>query len=172
MTPPNVITLARVASVPVVVWLILASFSHHERWAAFAYVVSASTDSLDGYLARSRNWKSVTGAFLDPLADKLLVTGALMALVEQRRVSTWVALAIIAREFAVTGLRLIAVSGKEVISASGLGKAKAFSQNVMIVTLLLISGMPIGLALLIGLVLVLTIWSFVDYLWQARGHFT
>src|SRR3954466_10624584 len=105
MTPPNAITLARMLVVPVVVRLILADFANHERWAALLYAVAAATDSLDGYLARRRGWTSVGGIFLDPLADKLLVMGALIALVEQERVSTWVVLVIVAREVAVTGLR-------------------------------------------------------------------
>src|SRR3954453_12154085 len=98
MTPPNAITLARMLVVPVVVWLILADFANHERWAAVAYAVAASTDSLDGYLARRRGWTSVGGVFLDPLADKLLVVGALIALVEEAKGRTGVGRIIDPRE--------------------------------------------------------------------------
>jgi CDP-diacylglycerol--glycerol-3-phosphate 3-phosphatidyltransferase len=171
MTPPNAITLARMLVVPVVVWLILADFADHERWAALAYAVAATTDSLDGYLARRRNWTSVGGVFLDPLADKLLVVGALVALVQESRVSTWVVLVIVAREFAVTGLRLVAAGGATVISASQLGKLKTFSQNVMIVSLLLADRGAGWTDVVVAIALALTVWSFADYFWRGRHHF-
>jgi CDP-diacylglycerol--glycerol-3-phosphate 3-phosphatidyltransferase len=171
MTPPNAITLARMLVVPVVVWLILADFANHERWAAVAYGIAAATDSLDGYLARRhRGWSSVGGVFLDPLADKLLVMGALIALVEQARVSAWVVLVIVAREFAVTGLRLVAAGGSSVIGASQLGKLKAFSQNVMIVCLLLTDARWTDIV--VAIALILTIGSFADYFWRGRHHFS
>jgi CDP-diacylglycerol---glycerol-3-phosphate 3-phosphatidyltransferase len=172
MTPPNAITLARMLVVPVVVWLILADFANHERWAALAYGVAAATDSLDGYLARRhRGWTSIGGVFLDPLADKLLVMGALIALVEQARVSAWVVLVIVAREFAVTGLRLVAAGDSRIIGASQLGKLKAFSQNVMIVCLLLAPRDAGWTDVVIAIALVLTVWSFADYFWHGRHHF-
>jgi CDP-diacylglycerol--glycerol-3-phosphate 3-phosphatidyltransferase len=172
MTPPNAITLARMLVVPVVVWLILADFANHERWAAVAYGIAASTDSLDGYLARRRpGWTSVGGVFLDPLADKLLVMGALIALVEEAKVSTWVVLIIVAREFAVTGLRLVAAGGSSVISASQLGKLKTFSQNVMVVCLLLAERDAGWTHVVVAIALALTIWSFADYFWRGRHHF-
>ena len=156
--------------VPVVVWLILADFANHERWAAFAYAIAASTDSLDGFLARRRDWTSVGGTFLDPLADKLLVVGALTALVEVGLVSTWVVLIIVAREFAVTGLRLVA-AGEEVIGASQLGKLKTFSQNVMVVCLLLAAPDARWTDIVVAIALILTVWSFADYFWRGRHHF-
>jgi CDP-diacylglycerol--glycerol-3-phosphate 3-phosphatidyltransferase len=172
MTPPNAITLARMLVVPVVVWLILADFADHERWAALAYALAASTDSLDGFLARRRPaWRSVGGVFLDPLADKLLVVGALIALVEQSRVSTWVVLVIVAREFAVTGLRLVAAGGASIIGASQLGKLKTFSQNVMVVCLLLAGRGDGWTDAVVTLALALTVWSFADYFWRGRHHF-
>jgi CDP-diacylglycerol---glycerol-3-phosphate 3-phosphatidyltransferase len=171
MTPPNAITLARMLVVPVVVWLILADFANHERWAAVAYGIAASTDSLDGYLARRSGWTSIGGVFLDPLADKLLVMGALIALVEEARVSAWVVLIIVAREFAVTGLRLVAAGGSSVISASQLGKLKTFSQNVMVVCLLLAERDAGWTNIVVAVALALTIWSFADYFWRGRHHF-
>ena len=171
MTPPNAITLARMLVVPVVVWLILADFANHERWAAVAYAIAASTDSLDGFLARRRGWTSVGGTFLDPLADKLLVVGALTALVEEGRVSAWVVLIIVAREFAVTGLRLVAAGEDEVIGASQLGKLKAFSQNVMVVCLLLAAPDARWTDIVVAIALILTVWSFADYFWRGRHHF-
>src|ERR1700704_3141795 len=163
MNPPHALKLARMLVVPGVVWLILADFANHEFWAAVAYGVAASTDSLDGFLARRRGWTSVGGVFLDPLADKLLVMGALIALVEQERASAWVVIIIVAREFAVTGLRLVAAGGASVIAASQLGKLKAFSQNVMVVCLLLADRGAGWTDVVIAIALLLTAWSFADY---------
>ena len=117
MTLPNLISTARVLLVPAVMALILAGFDGHERWAAAVYLVAALSDSLDGYLARRKGWITVTGTFLDPLADKLLVSGALIALVQIHELSAWVAMVVIAREFAVQGLRMVAAAGQDVIAA-------------------------------------------------------
>ena len=170
MTLPNAITLVRIALIPVVMALILADFDNHERWAAVAYVIAAATDSLDGWLARSRNWTSVSGTFLDTLADKLLVTGAFFALVELGTLSAWAAMAIVAREFAVTGLRMIAAAGNEVIPANRAGKLKAFSQNVAIVALLLVPQHRWIVDSLVGLAIVLSWWSLAGYLSRAWRH--
>jgi len=171
MTPPNLISIVRVLLVPVIMALILADFSGHEWWAAGAYVVAAATDSLDGYLARSRGWVTVAGAFLDPLADKLMVTGAMFALVEKGMLSSWPAMAIVAREFAVTGLRMIAAASQDVISANWAGKLKAFSQNVMIVVLLLVSGHRLLVDVVVAIAVVLSYWSMVGYVARAAHHF-
>jgi CDP-diacylglycerol--glycerol-3-phosphate 3-phosphatidyltransferase len=168
---PNVISLLRVAFVPAVIWLILADFANHERWAAAVYAVAAASDSLDGYLARRGGLVTVIGAFLDPLADKLLVSGALVALVQLGRLSTWVAMVIITREFAVMGVRLVAASDSNVISASWLGKLKTFSQNVSVVLLLLVHGHRGAVDAVVAIAIALTIWSFADYLYRARHHY-
>ena len=110
MTLPNLISTARVLMVPAVMALILAGFDGHERWAAAVYLVAALSDSLDGYLARRQGWITVTGTFLDPLADKLLVSAALVCLVQIHEISAWVAMVVIAREFAVQGLRMVAAA--------------------------------------------------------------
>src|SRR4051794_21004325 len=167
MTPPNVISLLRVLAVPAGMALILAEFDGHELWAAAVYLAAAASDSLDGYLARSRRWESVAGAFLDPLADKLLVCGALVALVEQGRTSAWVAMAIVAREFIVTGLRLVAIGGQEVIAASWAGKLKTASQNLAILALLLIDDQRVVVDVLVGLAIVLSYWSLAGYAQRA-----
>ena len=95
------------------------------------------TDSIDGWLARSRGIVTVAGAFLDPLADKLLISAALVSLIETGEVAAWAAMVIIAREFAVTGLRLVAAAEDVIISAGKFGKAKAFSQNVALAVIML-----------------------------------
>jgi CDP-diacylglycerol--glycerol-3-phosphate 3-phosphatidyltransferase len=168
MTPPNVVSLLRVLAVPVVMAVIL----YGDAWlAAAVYVAAAASDSLDGYLARSRNWTSVAGAFLDPLADKLLVTGAMLALVEIDRLSSWAVIAIVAREFAISGVRMIAAARNDVISASGAGKLKAFAQNVMIVVLLLSGGEPWLDGAAVAVAIALSYWSLLGYAVRARRHF-
>ena len=172
MTPPNAITLARMLVVPVVVWLILADFANHERWAAVAYAIAASTDSLDGFLARRRGWTSVGGMFLDPLADKLLVVGALMALVEEGRVSAWVVLIIVAREFAVTGLRLVAAGEDE-------RDRRVAARQAQDVLAERDGRLPAARRARRGAGptsswpsrSILTVWSFADYFWRGRHHF-
>ncbi|CDG01641.1 Putative CDP-diacylglycerol--glycerol-3-phosphate 3-phosphatidyltransferase [Clostridium chauvoei JF4335] len=105
--------------------------------ATFIFVIASLTDQLDGYIARSRNQITNFGKFMDPLADKLLVTAALISLVELQVVPSWAAVIIIAREFAVSGLRTIAASEGKVIAASWWGKIKTVIQIIAIVTLLL-----------------------------------
>ncbi len=126
------LTAARIVAIPVVMVLMLQEDSRTRWWAAGAYVAAAATDSLDGWWARSRGQVTVAGAFLDPLADKLLVTAALLCLVQTDDVPAWAVMVILTREFAVTGLRLLAVSEGLVIPAAGLGKAKTLTQNLAI----------------------------------------
>ena len=176
MTAPNAVSLFRIATVPAVAALILADFPHHRFWAAAAFIVASLTDSLDGYLARSRDAVTVFGTFLDPLADKLLVSCTLIALVSLDRVSPWVAMVIVAREFAVTGLRLVAAS-REVISASWLGKWKTFMQLLAIGFLLageagdriLPQTTLIGLTLL-WISAILTLYTGFDYFRAGARH--
>ena len=171
MTLPNLISTARVLLVPAVMALILAGFDGHERWAAAVYLVAALSDSLDGYLARRKGWVTVTGTFLDPLADKLLVSAALVCLVQIHELSAWVAMIVIAREFAVQGLRMVAAAENDVISASRLGKYKTLSQNVAIIAVLVDNSHRLITDILIGVAVVLTIYSFVDYAARASRHF-
>ena len=105
--------------------------------AAFLFFVDASTDGLNGYIARKRKQVTRFGKFLDPIADKLLVTAALIALVERRELSSWVAVIIIGREFMITGLRLVAASDGIVIAASKWGKIKTVTQIVAILAVLM-----------------------------------
>jgi len=131
-------------------------------------VVAAATDSLDGWLARSRGEVTVAGAFLDPLADKLLVTGALLCLVEVGDVPAWIVMVIITREFAVTGLRLVAVSEDLVIPASRLGKIKTLSQNVAVAWVILNVAPQWQYDALLYLAVALTVISGAYYFIMAR----
>lgn len=142
MNLPNYLSLARIFLVPLLVAVLLAPVSEDwfgtQRYAlAIAIFLAASlTDILDGHLARRRNQVSKLGALLDPIADKLLVSAALIVLVEKHLAPSWAVVIILGREFAVTGLRSIAASEGLVISAQKVGKIKMWAQCVAIVSLL------------------------------------
>lgn len=151
-------------------------FPFQDYVAAAIFIVAAATDGLDGYIARKRRQITNLGKFLDPLADKLLVSAALIALVELNMISAWIVWIILAREFAVTGVRAIAAADGVVISASNLGKLKTLSQ-VIAISLLLLKDWPlsyfnihIGMPMMY-VALVLTIISGVDYLVKSRHLF-
>lgn len=178
-TPANIVTLVRVALVPV--WLLLAELcvtspdtvSVGALVVALLYVIISLTDKLDGYLARSRNEVTVFGQFLDPIADKLAVIVALCYLLEVGEVSAWVLLVIISREFLVSGLRMVVANAGVVVPASNLGKWKTAVTMVAISAILFARAMPVadpasGALRMIGVILlwvavVLTIWSGADY---------
>ena len=134
---PNLLTLARVAAVPVVVVLLLSDSRASGMWAASIFGLAAVTDFVDGWLARKWGVVTVLGKFLDPLADKLIVMAALIMLIPLDRVPAWAVFMILAREMVVTGLRSIASSEGIVIDASDLGKYKTIYQMVAIPGLML-----------------------------------
>ena len=134
---PNILTLARIAAVPVIIVLLLVESRESCFWAALVFSLAAITDWLDGYLARKWQVVTVLGKFLDPLADKLVVMAALIMLIPLDRVPAWAVFVILAREMLVTGLRSIASSEGIVIAASDLGKYKTIFQMVSIIGLLL-----------------------------------
>ena len=169
VTAPNWISVARIALVPVCVALLLAGITNGERYAAAVFAVAAASDSLDGYLARSRDSVTTFGKFVDPLADKLLVTCVLITLVDLHRLAAWVAMVIVAREFAVSGLRMIAASS-EVIAASELGKWKTFVQMLAIMSLMLNTRYDLVNDVLVYGAVALTVASAVAYFVSARHH--
>lgn len=137
MNAANSITIARMLLIPVFVVLLFSSLPYGDILAAAVFIVAASTDKLDGYVARSRNSVTTLGQFLDPLADKLLIAAALVALVGMGDVPAWVAMVIIGREVAVSALRIVGLAQGVSIPAAGLGKAKTVTQVVYIVYVLL-----------------------------------
>ncbi len=190
----NILTLIRIAAIPVfIVLLILVDpeISHRGRWfnldppvprgnnfvycvfAAIIFSLASITDYLDGYLARKRNLVTNLGKLLDPLADKLLVIGAMIMLVELGRLPGWMALVVISREIGITALRGIATDQGIVISASQLGKYKTATTMPALVGLILYYEFPLLIfatvdAYAVGMVLftiavVLTVWSGLDY---------
>ena len=195
-TPSNIITIIRVLLVPVFVAVLLAPWPQwfgldlilHEsvkRWvAAIIFVLISGTDWLDGYLARSRDEVTDFGKFMDPLADKILVAAALISLVELDALPTWVVLIILAREFIVSGIRMMAASKGVVIAASMLGKFKTVLQMAAIVLFVVKDSYahdPLQAAIhdplwiiswaVMAVALVLTVASLVDYLMKARPLF-
>ncbi|MDP4087683.1 MAG: CDP-diacylglycerol--glycerol-3-phosphate 3-phosphatidyltransferase [Bacillota bacterium] len=138
MNLANKLTLLRIFLVPIfLVFIAIKGIPYGSAIATLVFIIAALTDKLDGYIARTRNQITVFGKFMDPLADKLLVTAALISLVEYHIVPSWAAVVIIAREFAVSGLRTIAASEGMVIAASWWGKIKTVIQIIAIIIALL-----------------------------------
>jgi len=137
MNLPNKITVLRILLVPIFMIVFYLPFNNMNLVACLIFIIAAITDSLDGHIARSRNLVTNFGKFLDPLADKLLVAAALIALVGKDMIPSWFVTVIIAREFMVTGIRLLANGEGRVIAASIWGKIKTVTQ-VIAISLLLI----------------------------------
>jgi len=168
---PNTLTLVRIVLIPLFLFFLLTKIKNGVYIAVGIFVVAASTDGLDGYIARKHNQITKLGKLMDPLADKLLITAALIALVEMDKLSTWVAIVIIGREFAVTGLRTIAAAEGVVISASKLGKLKTITQIIAITSILLdnypfnLINVPFG-NYSMGVAVFFTVASGIDYFYR------
>ena len=170
----NYVTIARLLAVPVIILLLQQNNVGFgaSALATAVYFVAALTDLLDGYLARKYNLVSTLGKFLDPLVDKLLVSSALIMMIPLGRVPAWVVFMILAREFAVTGLRAVLAEKGEVIAASESGKQKTLAQNLATGALLWhysflwADAQAVG-TVLIYLALALTYWSGIRYFWAA-----
>ena len=166
---PNLLTVFRIFLVPVLIAAMLSSWEHGDLLAALIFTVASLTDALDGWIARRRDITSNFGKLVDPLADKLLVTAALVSLVSLDRLEAWVAMVIIAREFAVTGLRQLAMEqGGEVIAASVWGKLKTIMQVVMILLLIIIEPTGLLVDLVVYATVFITIMSGADYFFGLR----
>ncbi len=166
MNLANKLTVFRVVLVPFFVLFMLTDFWEHNRWVAFGIFVTATiTDKLDGSIARKYNLVSNFGKFMDPIADKLLVSAALICLSVKGEIPAWITIIIIAREFVISGIRLIASDNGVAIAASWWGKSKTISQMTMIIIMLL--NVPVfyilgQIAMYVSLVL--TVISAVDYI--------
>jgi len=165
---PNALTLLRILAVPVVVVALLVEMPNGDVIAAAVFAAAALTDGLDGYIARSRNSITTFGKLMDPLADKLLIIGALVALVSLGRLEAWVAMVIIAREVAVTILRTIAAERGLVIAASWLGKAKTVLQIAAVIALIATNPSPAWVDVLVYAAVAVTIVSGADYFFGLR----
>ncbi|MGB4599371.1 MAG: CDP-diacylglycerol--glycerol-3-phosphate 3-phosphatidyltransferase [Trichlorobacter sp.] len=181
LNPPNILTLFRIACIPLLVVLLLSPSRETCFWAAWVFALASATDWLDGHLARRMGIVTVFGKFLDPIADKLIVMAALIMILPYDRVPAWMVLVILSREIVITGLRGIASSEGIVIQASDLGKFKTIFQLVAIIGLLLhydyrwffgidhplvvVSMHNAGLFFL-WIAMALTVWSGLDYLFR------
>lgn len=165
MTLASLLTLSRIFLIPVFMALVLTRTD--EVWALIVFIVAAITDTLDGYVARARKEITKFGQLMDPIADKLLVSSALIALVELGQISSWVVMIILGREFAVSGLRMVVAAEGIVIPARFLGKLKTVSQIVAIAALLV--GVP-GATVLLWVAAGITVISGVDYFLKAQKH--
>ena len=185
MNIPNRITVSRILLIPVFVIIVMFDFGWgnmslfgaempvHHFVGALIFIFASATDWVDGYYARKYNLVTNLGKFLDPLADKLLVSAALILLVELQLAPAWIVIVIISREFAVTGLRLILAGQGEVVAANQLGKIKTWTQIVAISALLLhntifaLFNIPFD-TIMLYIALIFTIWSGWDYFYLNR----
>ena len=165
---PNLLTVFRILLVPVLVAVLLSQISSSDALAATVFVLASLTDALDGWMARRHKRETNFGKLMDPLADKLLITAALVSLVSLDRVQAWVAMVIIAREFAVTGLRQLAIEQGQVIPASQWGKLKTVLQVAMVLVLIIVEGRPIGVDALVYVTVAVTVLSGADYFFGLR----
>lgn len=165
---PNALTLLRIVAVPVVVVALLGEIPNGDLWAGIVFTIAALTDGLDGYIARRRGDVTTFGKLMDPLADKLLVVAALISLVSLDRLEAWIAMVIIARELAVTGLRAVAVEYGVVVAASRLGKLKTGLQVAAIIGLIAVDPATTAIDVLVYAALAVTVWSAVDYFFGVR----
>jgi CDP-diacylglycerol---glycerol-3-phosphate 3-phosphatidyltransferase len=165
---PNVLTVARIIAVPVIVVALLDETPNGDVIAAIVFALAAITDGLDGYLARSRDAVTTFGKLMDPIADKLLIVAALISLVSLGRLAAWVAMVIIAREFAVTGLRAVAAERGVVIAASWLGKLKTILQVAAVFALIIWEPAPLAVDLLVYAAVAVTVISGADYFFGIR----
>lgn len=171
---PNMLSLSRVFLVPVIMvfltmrtqfGFIKEGVSIGDLLAGLVFIIASLTDAADGYIARKKGIVTNLGKFIDPLADKIMVVAALIALVELQRVPAWMVVVIISREFIVTGIRMVAAAEGIVIAASSGGKLKTVSQIIGII--LLIFNIPLGMPVM-WVAMILTIWSGMDYLIKSK----
>jgi CDP-diacylglycerol--glycerol-3-phosphate 3-phosphatidyltransferase len=169
---PIALTLSRLAAIPLLMVLLVVRFPGHDQLAAALFIVFSLTDTLDGQIARRRGTVSDLGKFLDPLADKLFVLSVLIVLVQEGLVAAWVVLVIFSRELIITILRSVAGAKGQVIAAAPLGKTKTITQMSAVTLLILQRPYPavVPLAeLAVGVAVVFTLWSGLDYLWRFRN---
>ncbi|HBL40997.1 MAG TPA: CDP-diacylglycerol--glycerol-3-phosphate 3-phosphatidyltransferase [Ruminococcaceae bacterium] len=173
MTLPNKLTLSRVIAAPVIMLFAQLSFSGHGAIAGILFIAACVTDALDGYLSRKNHQVSSFGKIMDPIADKVLILAALLPLMAVGRVSIWIGLILLVREFIVAAVRMqVYIRGGAIIAASLWGKLKTVFQDIAFALLLL--NMP-ALSVLADVILaaavILTVVSMADYCWKHRDIF-
>ena len=166
----NYLTIARVVMIPIFLVLMYLNFPGSHYWALAVYVIACLTDLADGYIARHYKQVSDFGKFMDPLADKCLVMAALCCFVEQGSMAAWILAVVLVREFAVSGMRMVAVEKGRVIAAGWSGKVKTASTMVCI-CLILFGMPPVVNTVCQWIILLTTVYSGVEYFWQNRDVF-
>ena len=166
MNLPNKLTTFRVVLIPFFIFFLMTELIPFSKWVALAlFCIASLTDFFDGYLARKWNMVTNFGKFMDPLADKLLVCSAIIAFTAMGRMPAWIVIVIVAREFIISGFRLIAAEKGVVIAASYWGKFKTASQMFMIILLIInIDVLFIPGQVLMYIALALTVISLIDYI--------
>lgn len=191
MNLPNKLTVSRFVLTVLFLWALFSPLKYNDTLALFFFCLAGVTDFLDGRLARSRNLITNFGKLMDPLADKIMTCSAFIAFVESTRlradapvkVAAWMVIVIVAREFAITGLRLLAASKNVVLAAERFGKHKTISQIACIIALLVVdaceewpaalknlfvSWTPVFAEVMLWVTVLLTVWSGGVYLWRNR----
>jgi len=165
MTTASKVTMLRILLIPFFMAVALLEFRHSDRIALALFLIASITDGLDGYIARKYNQISDFGKFIDPLADKLLVTSALLIFVQWGIMPAWALMVVLTREFAVSGLRMIAAAKGDVIAAGGSGKIKTVVTILGICFMLATVNMEmvLGNQIVIALILLTTVYSGVEY---------
>ena len=169
MTTASKITLVRVALIPIYMALMYLSGGQAGLWMYLGlavFIIASITDYIDGQIARKRNQISDFGKFLDPLADKLLTIAAMTMFCEWGQFPAWALMIVLTREFAVTGLRLVAVGKGKVIAAGWSGKVKTASTMVGLILAMLLPGQPVLNWIVIAVIVVTTVYSGVEYFIQ------
>jgi CDP-diacylglycerol--glycerol-3-phosphate 3-phosphatidyltransferase len=166
MNFPNKLTILRILMIPFFIYFLLATSIPHHNWIAFTiFIVASLTDLFDGIIARKYNLITNFGKFMDPLADKLLVCSALIALIELGLIPAWMVILIISREFIISGFRLVASDNGVVIAASFWGKLKTVVQVIMVCMLIAnIEAIKILTDIVTWTAVILTVVSLIDYL--------
>lgn len=174
MNIANKLTVFRVILVPFFVVFMLTDFTAYNRWIAFSiFVIATITDKLDGTIAHKYNMVTNFGKFMDPIADKLLVCSALICLTATGEVPAWVTIVIIGREFAISGIRLIAADNNVAIAATWWGKSKTIAQMAMIIIILMnVSALHILGQIVMYVSVALTVISLVDYIVKNKNVLT
>ena len=163
MNTANKLTLARVVMIPLFLLVLYLQVPGANYWALAIFIIASLTDTLDGYIARHYNQTTDFGKFMDPLADKCLVTAAMLWFVEIGQMPGWALLVVIIREFAVSGLRMVAADKGRVIAAGWSGKVKTASTMVCICLMLLVPRFVELSAICVAVIVLTTIWSGVEY---------
>lgn len=174
MNIANKITIARLILVPIFIIIMLSNIKHGDIISSILFAMASLTDKLDGYIARKYNQITNLGKFMDPLVDKIMVSSALIALIQLGRIQSWIVIIILSREFIVTGLRTIGANKGVVIAASNLGKYKTILQIIAIISIML-KNYPFEYlffpfsTIALYLALFMTVYSGIDYIAKCRS---